>query len=685
MSYKAVFAGNNLHDYFKILKINRTILPPKSVFTKDIPSLHGQVYTGFKYTPRVYTLECVLVAQDNDDLMDKIKTISYVLETKSPSKLILGDSPDRYNYAIVTNKIDLEKFKYNGKFEIEFTCYDPISYSVDDTEFYGDTSNIVTIENNGSTDAYPRTSIAFNNDAYFLQCTNYEGKTILVGVPNKVDDGVINYNPNVLRDNCETLSGWNSTSNIIDSGRELTGNLMVNGGGYGITLGSCTTSTNNKWYGGALRKNLGQNLENFRVEVKVEHNSLGVLKGGGSTPPITNPTPPTPENPSPPSVSVTYVVTADPSLRVRSGRGTNYSKIGSYKKGTQISITNIDKNWGQVTYNGKTGYVSMDYVAIPSSTSTSSNKSSKYKINVSKGVNLRSGAGTNYSKLTAIPNGKIVTVTEEKNGWGKTTYNSKTGWFALQYAIKQNTSKNMVLSDVSAENKLGVIEVYGFDINGTKLFKMKMSDSQKWYEYTEPEIEFGSKLVLDDNKNCPSPKTVTTTDDNNKTTTQETDSGKYGDWNEFTGWFTIERKTVNGKQNWFAKVEKVDSSGKVVRTINTQTLCGNYPTGNLNNIVIFIGGYNNEPTVDCMNVNEVYVTNLSEPPQPKQVEPSFRAGDELVIDHKTQKVYKNGKPFMEKLDIGSQFFEVPVGRSQFVCRSDADEIDIISAIQSRWL
>ena len=154
---------------------------------------------------------------------------------------------------------------------------------------------------------------------------------------------------------------------------------------------------------------------------------------------------------------------------------------------------------------------------------------------------------------------------------------------------------------------------------------------------------------------------------------------------EFTGWFTIERKTVNGKQNWFAKVEKVDSSGKVVRTINTQTLCGNYPTGNLNNIVIFIGGYNNEPTVDCMNVNEVYVTNLSEPPQPKQVEPSFRAGDELVIDHKTQKVYKNGKPFMEKLDIGSQFFEVPVGRSQFVCRSDADKIDIISAIQSRWL
>lgn len=686
MSYKAVFAGNNLHDYFKILKINRTILPPKSVFTKNIPSLHGQIYTGFKYTPRVYTLECVLTAQNNDDLDDKIKTIAYVLETKSPSKLILGDSPDRYNYAMVTNDIDRDKFKYNNKFNIEFTCYDPISYSVDDMEFYGDTSNIVTIENGGSTDAYPRTSISFNEDAYFLQCTNYEGKTILVGTPTKADEGIINYNPTVLKDNCETLTGWNSVSNILDSGREVSGNLMINGGGYGITLGSCTTGNNNKWYGGALRRNLGQNLENFKVEVKLEHNSLGVLKGGGSKPPVTSGS--GSGSGSSGNTNVKYKVTADPSLRVRSGRGTNHSQIGSYKNGTEISITNIDKGWGQVNYNGKTGYVCMDYVVVITSSSSSSNSSTKYKISPSKGVNVRSGPGTNYSKLTAIPCGTIVTVTEEKNGWGKTTYKSKTGWFALQYGVKQSSSKSRMMliddTEVSAENKLGVIEVYGFDINGTKLFKLKMIDNQKWYEYTEPEVEFGSKLVLSDNKNCPSPKTITTTD-NDKTVTNETDSGAYGDWNEFVGWFTIERKTVNGQQKWFAKVEKVDSSGKVVETINTQTLAGNYPTGNLNNIVIFIGGYNNEPTVDCMNINEVYVTNLSDPPQPKQVSPKFKAGDELLIDHKKQKIYKNGKPFMEELDIGSQFFEVPVGRSQFICRSDAQAIDIISAIQPRWL
>lgn len=680
MSYRATFAGTNLHDYFKILKINRTILPPKSVFSRNIPSIHGEVYTGFKYSPKSYTLECVLVGSDNEDLADKIKTIAFILETKSPSKLILGDSPDRYNYAIVTNDINLDRFKYNGKFEIEFTCYDPISYSIEDEEFFPDSKNRITVDNNGNTEAYPKTSVEFTGDAHFLQCTNYAGETILVGTPKKADSGTVAYNPRVLYDSCQTLNNWNSVSNVLDAGREVTGSLVINGGGYGITLGSFSNGTANKWYGGALRKNLGQNLEQFRVEVKLQHNSTGKLKGGGTSAPATSTT----------TQKITYTVTADPSLRIRSGRGTSYSTLGTYKKGTVINVTNISKNWGQVTYNGKTGYVYMDYVKVTKTTTSSSSSSStgvKYKITPSVGVNLRKGAGTSYAKLTAIPKGKIVTVTETKNGWGKTTYNSKTGWFALQYASKQSTSKMIPLADedASAENKLGVIEIYGFDANGTKLFKFKMIDNQKWYEYSEPEVEFGSKLVLDDDKKCPSPKTVTTTDSNKKKITQTVDSGKYGDWNEMSGWFTLERKTEGGQQKWTAKVEKLGSNGTVERTIKTLTLTGDYPKGNLNNLVIFIGGYNQEPIVESMNINEIYVTNLAKPPKPTEVVPIFTTGDELIIDHQKQKIYKNGKLFMDKLDIGSQFFSVPVGESQFIFRSDAESLDIVSTIQSRWI
>lgn len=687
MSYKAVFAGNNLHDYFKILKINRTILPPKSVFTRDIPSLHGQVYTGFKYTPRVYTLECVLNAQDNEDLVDKIKTISHILDTKSPSKLILGDSSDRYNYAIVTNEIDLEKFKYNGKFNIEFTCLDPISYSNEYEEFYGNNDSIVTVNNGGNTEAYPKTSIVFNENANFLQCTNYLKETILIGTPQKADTETIFYNPIVLKDNCEVLTGWNSVSNVLDAGREITGNLVVNDGGYGFTLGSYTPGTNNKWYGGALRKSLGQNVQDFRVEIKLEHNSyatpyknIKVMSDENEEISMKN------NSSIEKSSKVRYTVTADPILRVREGRGNTYPILGCYKKDDVINITNIHKNWGEVIYNGKIGYVHMDYILIEPIQEETQDVSINYKITSSVGTILRSGTGTNYTKLIVIPYGEIVTVKEIKNGWGKTTYSNKVGWFPLQYAIQQSSSKTITMDEGSSgENKLGLIEIYGFDQNGNKLFKCKMIDNQKWYEYSEPEIEFGSHLILEDKRNCPAPKTITIADNNNKTVKQEVDSGKYGDWNDMYGWFTVERRTVNGQHRWYAMVEKLGVNGKVIQSIYTQTISGNFPTGALNNIVIFIGGYNEEPLVNEMNVNEVYVTNLSKPSESNKVVPLFYAGDELVIDHQSQKIYRNGKPIMEKLDIGSQFFSVPVGSSQFICKSDANDINIISSIQKRWL
>ena len=58
----------------------------------------------------------------------------------------------------------------------------------------------------------------------------------------------------------------------------------------------------------------------------------------------------------------------------------------------------------------------------------------KYTITSDNGVNLRSGAGTSYDKLTAIPYNTTVTVTKTQNGWGYTSYDGKKGWFALEYA-----------------------------------------------------------------------------------------------------------------------------------------------------------------------------------------------------------------------------------------------------------
>lgn len=66
----------------------------------------------------------------------------------------------------------------------------------------------------------------------------------------------------------------------------------------------------------------------------------------------------------PPSSSEVYTVTAKSGLNVRSGPGTNYSKIGALAYGTQIEVAGISNGWATITYSGKTAYVSSKYLAI---------------------------------------------------------------------------------------------------------------------------------------------------------------------------------------------------------------------------------------------------------------------------------------------------------------------------------
>jgi len=61
----------------------------------------------------------------------------------------------------------------------------------------------------------------------------------------------------------------------------------------------------------------------------------------------------------------------------------------------------------------------------------------QYTVVSSNGINMRSGAGTEYSVVVALPKGVVFTITESKSDsegtyiWGKTTYNGKTGWCVI--------------------------------------------------------------------------------------------------------------------------------------------------------------------------------------------------------------------------------------------------------------
>lgn len=59
-----------------------------------------------------------------------------------------------------------------------------------------------------------------------------------------------------------------------------------------------------------------------------------------------------------------YKVTAEPTLRVRSGPGTSYSKVSVISTGTVVTVTEISGDWGKISYNGITGWINLLYAQL---------------------------------------------------------------------------------------------------------------------------------------------------------------------------------------------------------------------------------------------------------------------------------------------------------------------------------
>lgn len=140
-----------------------------------------------------------------------------------------------------------------------------------------------------------------------------------------------------------------------------------------------------------------------------------------------------------------------------SGSGDNTGTpdhIGIVEKVSGNTITIIEGNKGDavarrtIQVNGVTirgyGVPKYDGSGASSGSSGSSSSSSgsgnmasyKVKINTPSGVNVRNGAGTKYSILTAIPNGTTVTISKTSGDWGYTSYGGKKGWICLDYTKK---------------------------------------------------------------------------------------------------------------------------------------------------------------------------------------------------------------------------------------------------------
>ncbi|MGL5576234.1 MAG: SH3 domain-containing protein, partial [Sarcina sp.] len=137
------------------------------------------------------------------------------------------------------------------------------------------------------------------------------------------------------------------------------------------------------------------------------------------------------------------VINVTTSLNVRTGPSTSYSIKDKIPSGKVVKVNYEKDGWYNINYDGKIGYVSKSYIKLSGSSSGGStgggtttpenNKKTGTVYNVSNVLNVRSGAGTSYSKIGTLKVNAKVTINSEKNGWYNIDFNGSTGFVSKDY------------------------------------------------------------------------------------------------------------------------------------------------------------------------------------------------------------------------------------------------------------
>lgn len=190
-------------------------------------------------------------------------------------------------------------------------------------------------------------------------------------------------------------------------------------------------------------------------------------------------------------------------VRMRSGAGTNSSVITTLDKGTKMSVIGASGNWYEVSYSGKTGYVSADYMKLSvgnassstatpkptASTAASTSTSSGFKASViGTSVRLRSQPNTNCDTLGYYSNGVSLTALGSVKDWYKVSYNGKTGYMAAQYvritpSESYSAAKSGTVSGDSVRLRMGPSTDFAAIATLNKNTSVKITgETGSWYE-----------------------------------------------------------------------------------------------------------------------------------------------------------------------------------------------------------
>lgn len=710
------FNGSQINDLAIVTSIEKPYIPEKSIDTISVSSRDGEIFDGAKYDPISIPISLAVIGDNEEDYKTRVQCLHDLLSTKQEVPVKFCENITIYGMLKGALKVK-KKNSVSGYADIELICHTPYSYS-DNVQAYNaeDNAQTVVVENNGEVPTLPYVSIGFGADAHFAQLQNNKtGEKILVGdYPHLELSTTKKQQTLILHDPCESVGTLIQSGANINSGRGTDGSFTISSSGNSFILGELGSSTE-KIKGACARIALSKNIDDFKVMVRMQCRSSGkngdpnnilseqekvketVVEGG----------------------KVTYYEVTANGVNYRTQPSTKGKSQGIIPKGTKLTDVTIQNGWAKIKYKTKTYYVSAKYIKkkvkdnskstvkeftvanmwlTPSKTLTGGsgvvytkpNPSSKVECTIPYGTKLRI-IQRPYTYKPKDSNSASQTITYYRiyKPWKDKNGKKHTGYINIDYlkgAAAMDNSVDYSDDPAYADHKTGIAEVYGFDVNGTQIFRLYLGDINPYFEYNQAEVSISKKSILKTSNDKPKEKTDQTVDNNGKIITNHYMSGKHGTWNDANAYFTLTRKKTGKNYVYSAQVQK-NEDGKFTQSVSANNKrSSEFSTNALSYLAIYIGTMADSLENACgVGISDIKVYELNPESEEQENIKYFESGDKLDLDFENGDCYLNNELRNDLVDIGSIYFTVDEGETTLQVVSDDTTASLGVLIREKWL
>lgn len=259
-----MFKGISSENYFEVGKIQRSLLPPITRNTVQIPGRPGEVPQNSSLGMAKFVVPIRIKEENVFSFNEAKRVIARWLFSDKPEEFILTKEPDIYYNAYLEGETDLDEILKVGKGTLNFIAPDPIGFDrVETTGKLVSESSQVKID--GTYKTFPYLKFTVKKDITFLAYMGPNEKDAVV-LGQEVDIDTQTAKPKeelVFDDDMDSLTGfgWSAGSTIIDGG-QVAGEMIATNQTF--TYNDIGTGT--KWHGPAIKKGLDTPLDDWKVE-----------------------------------------------------------------------------------------------------------------------------------------------------------------------------------------------------------------------------------------------------------------------------------------------------------------------------------------------------------------------------------------------------------------------------------